>query len=130
MKKVIFFICFLFLFSCKSEKISLSDNLIGFWKLKKYTNPDSINLTSTMLVFISKDSIVVPLSDYMPIYSDRGNWKLSDSNPHIIEIFCEDTLFAGTWEIRNIKMNTVPQFSKYIKSFDMVKDSYVLTFER
>jgi hypothetical protein len=110
--------------------MTLADNLVGFWQLVEYTNSDSLYLTSTILVFISKDSIDVPLSDHMPLNTTRGKWRLLDSKPPAIEIFCEDTVFAGTWELTNIQMNTVPQFSEYIKSFDIVRGSCVLTFER
>lgn len=130
MKKVFYLLFILFLFSCKSGKLTVTENLLGFWQLTEYTYYDSLHMTSTIMVFISKDSIDVPLSNYMPLNSTRGNWKLIDSKPELIEIYCEDTVFAGTWELTNIQMNTVPQFSEYIKSFDMVRDSCVFTFER
>lgn len=130
MKKVFYLLFILFLFSCKSSKLTVTENLLGFWQLTEYTYYDSLHMTSTIMVFISKDSIDVPLSNYMPLNSTRGNWKLIDSKPELIEIYCEDTVFAGTWKLTNIQMNTVPQFSEYIKSFDMVRDSCVFTFER
>jgi len=125
---ILFSLCVLV--SCNSPKRIFIEDILGGWTISEFISRESIDFTSGDLIFISEDSCSVPLLREMPLHSTEGHWKVIQSSPPIIEIECQDTIFSGIWEIRNIKRSHVPQHARFIRSFELYQPNISFTFER
>ena len=121
---------FVLLSSCGTRKKSFANDLIGWWTISEYSYFDSIDFTTPVLLVQTEDSCSVPLVRGKPLESDDASWQVIQVEPPKIQILCEDTIFSGIWEVRNITRSAVPQHAHLIMSFELYQPTKSFFFFR
>lgn len=123
-------VVFVFISSCGSRKKSFANDLIGWWNISEYWYFDSIEFTNPVLLLQAEDSCSIPLVRGMPLESNDVRWQVIQTDPPRIQILCEDTIFSGIWEVRNITRSAVPQHAHLIMSFELYQPTKSFFFFR
>lgn len=98
--------------------------------MSEYSYADSIQFTDATLVFLTEDSCSIPLVSGMPLESGDGSWQVIQADPPRILLKCNDTIFSGIWEVRNITRSAVPQHAHLIMSFELHQSTKSFLFFR
>jgi hypothetical protein len=125
-------ICSAILFGClNSRRISKEMQLIGFWNLGNYDHEIEFLFTAGILHFKENGECLTPSWYGVDENNKISTWEiLPDEKVLSIQISNGDTLFQGTWEIRNIKYSKVPEYRNTILSFDLFQANKSFHFYR